>query len=123
ENGAYRIGDLKPGETAIFNAFGDRFVFRDGRIDGTTKAFRLVASEGMEFDTPAAKFTGAVTVKEALTGTGGMAISGGDGARFCGNVSQTGGSYTTDGDVMASGASLHGHKHNCDSGGKTSPPL
>ncbi|MCG8996710.1 phage baseplate assembly protein V, partial [Laribacter hongkongensis] len=49
ENGAYRIGDLKPGETAIFNAFGDRFVFRDGRIDGTTKAFRLVASEGMEF--------------------------------------------------------------------------
>ncbi|MCG9060175.1 phage baseplate assembly protein V [Laribacter hongkongensis] len=115
ENGAYRIGDLKPGETAIFNAFGDRFVFRDGRIDGTTKAFRLVASEGMEFDTPAAKFTGAVTVKEALTGTGGMAISGGGGARVEGSLHATG-------DVSAGDISLTGHTHPGDSGGVTGPP-
>ncbi|MCG8996728.1 phage baseplate assembly protein V, partial [Laribacter hongkongensis] len=115
ENGAYRIGDLKPGETAIFNAFGDRFVFRDGRIDGTTKAFRLVASEGMEFDTPDAKFTGAVTVKEALTGTGGMAISGGDGARVEGSLHATG-------DVSAGDISLTGHTHPGDSGGMTGKP-
>ncbi|MBE5529455.1 hypothetical protein A9J41_15140 [Laribacter hongkongensis] len=115
ENGAYRIGDLKPGETAIFNAFGDRFVFRDGRIDGATKAFRLVASEGMEFDTPAAQFTGAVTVKEALTGTGGMAISGGNGARVEGSLHATG-------DVSAGDISLTGHAHPGDSGGVTGPP-
>ncbi|ASJ26205.1 phage baseplate assembly protein V [Laribacter hongkongensis] len=115
ENGAYRIGNLKPGETAIFNAFGDRFVFRDGRIDGTTKAFRLVASEGMEFDTPDAKFTGAVTVKEALTGTGGMAISGGDGARVEGSLHATG-------DVSAGDISLTGHTHPGDSGGMTGKP-
>ncbi|MCG9081079.1 phage baseplate assembly protein V [Laribacter hongkongensis] len=113
ENGAYRIGDLKPGETAIFNAFGDRFVFRDGRIDGTTKAFRLVASEGMEFDTPTAQFTGAVTIKDALTGRGGMAISGGDGARVEGSLHATG-------DVSAGDISLTGHHHDGDSGGVTS---
>ncbi|MCG9033289.1 phage baseplate assembly protein V [Laribacter hongkongensis] len=116
ENGAYRIGNLKPGETAIFNAFGDRFVFRDGRIDGTTKAFRLVASEGMEFDTPSAKFTGEVTVKEALTGTGGMAISGGDGARVEGSLHATG-------DVSAGDISLTGHRHEGDSGGVTGLPI
>ncbi|MCG9093985.1 phage baseplate assembly protein V [Laribacter hongkongensis] len=116
ENGAYRIGDLQPGETAIFNAFGDRFVFRDGRIDGTTKAFRLVASEGMEFDTPDAKFTGAVTVKDALTGTGGMAISGGDGARVEGSLHATG-------DVKAGNVSLTEHNHPGDSGGVTGPPI
>ncbi|ASJ24163.1 phage baseplate assembly protein V [Laribacter hongkongensis] len=115
ENGAYRIGDLKPGETAIFNAFGDRFVFRDGRIDGTTKAFRLVASEGMEFDTPTAQFTGAVTIKDALTGRGGMAISGGDGARVEGSLHATG-------DVSAGDISLTGHQHDGDSGGMTSCP-
>ena len=115
ENGAYRIGDLKPGETAIFNAFGDRFVFRDGRIDGSTKTFRLVASDGMEFDTPAAKFTGAVTVKDALTGTGGMAISGGDGARVEGSLHATG-------DVKAGDISLTGHTHPGDSGGMTGKP-
>ncbi len=116
ENGAYRIGDLQPGETAIFNAFGDRFVFRDGRIDGTTKAFRLVALEGMEFDTPSAQFTGAVTVKDALTGTGGMAISGGDGARVEGSLHATG-------DVSAGDISLRGHRHDGDSGGQTSKPV
>ncbi|MCG9027412.1 phage baseplate assembly protein V [Laribacter hongkongensis] len=115
ENGAYRIGDLKPGETAIFNAFGDRFVFRDGRIDGTTKAFRLVASEGMEFDTPTAQFTGAVTIKDALTGRGGMAISGGDGARVEGSLHATG-------DVSAGDISLTGHHHPGDSGGETGAP-
>ncbi|WP_024302217.1 phage baseplate assembly protein V [Pseudogulbenkiania sp. MAI-1] len=123
ENGQYRIKGLAPGETAVFNAFGDTFIFRDGKIDGTTKTFTLTASESMKFDSPTAEFTGQVTVQQKLSGNGGMAIQGGDGASFTGNVSQTGGSYTTDQDVVASGTSLHGHRHTGDSGGMTESPL
>lgn len=123
ENGQYRVQGLQPGETAIFNAFGDTFVFKDGQIDGTTKRFTLKASEGMTFDSPKAEFTGAVTVQQQLSGNGGLAVQGGDGASFSGNVQQTGGSYTTDGDVVAGGKSFLGHKHKCNAGGESSEPV
>lgn len=112
ENGQYRVKGLAEGETAIFNAFGDTFVFKDGQIDGTTKRFTLTATEGMQFDSPQANFTGAVTVQQQLSGNGGLAIQGGSGATFSGDVQQTGGSYSTDGDVVASGKSFlqHGHQ-------------
>jgi len=112
ENGQYRVKGLAEGETAIFNAFGDTFVFKDGQIDGTTKRFTLTATESMQFDSPQAHFTGAVSVQQQLSGNGGLAIQGGSGATFSGNVQQTGGSYSTDGDVVAGGKSFlqHGHQ-------------
>jgi len=86
---------------------------KDGQIAGTTKTFTLTASEGMRFDSPQAEFTGQVMVRQQLTGQGGMAIQGGDGAVFSGDVRQEGGSYQTDGDVVAGGVSLINHKcHN-----------
>ncbi|MCG9033327.1 phage baseplate assembly protein V [Laribacter hongkongensis] len=123
ENGAYRIGDLKPGETAIFNAFGDRFVFRDGRIDGMTKTFTLTATDSMKFDSPAAEFTGQVTVQQKLSGNGGMGISGGNGASFDGDIRQVSGGIETVGDVSAGGVSLRHHVHPGDSGGETGAPI
>lgn len=123
ENGQFRVQGLAPGETAVFNAFGDTFVFKDGQIAGTTKTFTLTATEGMRFDSPQAEFTGQVLVHQQLTGQGGMAIKGGDGAVFSGDVRQEGGSYQTDGDVVAAGVSLRGHKHPGDSGGVTDTPL
>ncbi|MXR36702.1 phage baseplate assembly protein V [Craterilacuibacter sinensis] len=123
ENGQFRIKGLAPGETAIFNAFGDHFVFKDGQIDGTTQTFNLTATKSMKFDSPTTEFTGQVTVQQQLSGNGGLEVQGGSGVSFVGSVSQTGGSYSTDGDVIASGTSVHGHKHNGDSGGQTSTPL
>ncbi len=108
---------LAEGETAIFNAFGDTFVFKDGQIDGTTKRFTLTATESMQFDSPQAHFTGAVTVQQQLSGNGGLAIQGGSGATFSGDVQQTGGSYSTDGDVVAGGKSFLGHGHPGGTGG------
>lgn len=125
ENGSYRVSGLAPGETAIFNAFGDVFEFKDGKINGTTKTFTLTATDNMKFDTPNAEFTGQVVVQQQLSGNGGMAIQGGDGASFSGSVSQTGGDFTTDGtvsaktDVKAGSISLTGHHHIAQ--GPTSP--
>ncbi|WP_028535615.1 phage baseplate assembly protein V [Paludibacterium yongneupense] len=124
ENGDYRVSGLAPGETAIFNAFGDTFVFKDGQILGTTKTFTLTATEGMKFDSPTAQFTGQVIVDQQLSGNGGLAVQGGDGATFSGSVKQTGGSFTTDQDVVASGKSLAGHEHEVIAlGAPSSPPL
>lgn len=51
-----------------------------------------------------------------------MAVQGGSGASFTGNVTQTKGSFTTDGDVTANGKSLVSHTHRGDSGGVTGQP-
>jgi len=124
ENGQYRVGGLAPGETAVFNAFGDTFLFKDGQIQGTTKVFTLTATNSMKFDSPTAEFTGQVVVQEQLSGNGGLAIQGGEGASFAGNVTQQGGSYKTDGDVVAGSTSLSGHKHQVTAiGAPSSTPI
>ena len=51
-----------------------------------------------------------------------MVVQGGSGASFSGNVKQTGGDFTTSGDVVASGKSLVSHTHPGDSGGNTGAP-
>lgn len=70
------------------------------------------ASDSVKLDTPKTTITGDVTiektltVKEKITGSGGLAISGGGGA-------------TVSGDVVADGISLKSHTHKGDSGGQT----
>lgn len=58
---------------------------------------------------------GSLVVDQSITGTGGLAISGGNGA-------SVDGSMTTTGDVVAGGVSLQKHVHTGDSGGTTSAP-
>jgi len=62
------------------------------------------------------------TAQGQINGNGGMAVQGGSGASFTGNVTQTKGSFTTDGDVNATGKSLVIHTHRGDSGGVTGQP-
>ena len=70
---------------------------------------------------------GAVTMQSTqqvtgqITGQGGLAVSGGSGATVEGNLAQTGGSYTTDGDVTAGTVSLKGHVHSNPEGGNVGP--
>jgi phage baseplate assembly protein gpV len=61
--------------------------------------------------------TGTTLVEEQLTGQGGMAISGGNGASVAGNIQVTGG------DVTADSIGLKSHHHTGDSGGLTGPAL
>ena len=63
------------------------------------------ASGSAKFDTPDVILTGRLTVAGLITGTGGMAISGGTGASVTGDISVTGG------DVEADGISLKDHVH------------
>ncbi|MCG8993208.1 phage baseplate assembly protein V [Laribacter hongkongensis] len=131
EHGNYRLKSLKPGEVALYTDEGAKITLKRGRLIEAEcdvyrvncKTWEVNASNKADFNTPALTASAVVTAQGQINGNGGMAVKGGTGTSFEGDVSQTGGSYTTNGDVVASGVSLKGHKHNGDSGGVTSVPI
>ena len=123
-NGAYRITGLAEGETAVYNAAGAKIILKQGRvIDMDCDILNIKAPGGVNIDAPNVDCTAQLSAAGKINGNGGMAVQGGTGATFSGPISQTGGGFETDSDVVASGKSLVGHAHTGDSGGTTSSPL
>ncbi|MGE5024610.1 phage baseplate assembly protein V [Yersinia enterocolitica] len=128
EHGAYRLKGLKSGEVALYTDEGAKIVLKRGRIIDVEcdtyrvkcKNYEVDAEEEAYFNTPMVTASQQVTVQAKITGNGGMAIRGGTGAAFEGNIGQTGGNYTTDGDVQAGNISLTGHHHIDSMSGDTS---
>lgn len=132
EHGSYRLAGLKSGEVALYTDEGAKIVLKRGKIIETDcdvfrvncKEFEVNAESKTDFNTPEVTTSQRLTAMEQITGNGGMAIKGGSGAAFEGNISQTSGSYTTDGDVKAGKISLTGHEHtNGNNGGNTGKPV
>lgn len=112
-----RPAGLAGGETALYNAHNVKLhLTQDGHAVLTCKRFLVLAEEEVVHDAPVTRVTGELIVGKKITGTGGMALSGGDGARVTGGMK-------VDGDVRAHDVSLLEHIHNGDSGGQTSKPL
>ncbi|WP_334158722.1 phage baseplate assembly protein V [Oryzomicrobium sp.] len=127
EHGTYRLKGLKTGEVAIYTDEGDSIVMKRGRlIEVTTETYRVNAAKAIEFNAPAitGNATGSVafntpevtasavvTAQGQINGNGGMAIKGGKGSTFAGDVTQTSGSFSTDGDVRIAGKSQLHHRH------------
>ena len=108
----------------MYNADGAKIVLKKGRIvDIDCQVLNIKAPGGVNVEAPNVNCSEQITAAGQINGNGGMAIQGGNGATFSGDVRQTGGSYTTDQDVVASGKSLSGHKHTGDSGGTTTAPI
>jgi phage gp45-like len=114
EHGSYRLKVLKRGR--VIETDCDVFQVN-------YKSWLVNASSGADFNTPMPTASAQVTAQDQISGNGGMAIQGGSGTPLKGNVAQSGGSYTTDQDVVASSTSLHDHKHPGDSGGVTGSPV
>lgn len=130
ENGEFRVKGLKSGEVAIYDASGSTIILKQGRLVEVDcdsfvlncKTYQVNATSGANFDTPKLETSKVLTAQGQINGKGGMAIEGGNGATFSGDVRQTKGSITTSGDVTASGKSLVNHIHTGDDGGDTSSP-
>ncbi|ACA32343.1 phage baseplate assembly protein V [Histophilus somni] len=130
ENGAFRVKNLQGGEVAIYDQSGSTIVLKQGRLIEVDcddfvlncKTYQVNATTGANFDTPKLETTQVLTAQGKINGNGGMAVQGGSGATFNGDVTQIGGNITTDGDVNASGKSLVNHTHRGDSGGNTGSP-
>ncbi|MFJ5428583.1 phage baseplate assembly protein V [Pectobacterium actinidiae] len=131
EHATYRLQALEAGEVALYTDEGAKIVLKRGRLIETDcdefrvncKQFVVNAEEKADFNTPMVTASEQFTAQRQITGNGGMAIKGGAGASFDGNITQSSGDYQTSGDVHAGSVSLQGHIHNGDSGGTTSPPV
>ena len=124
ENGNFRIKSLQPGEVAVYNESGASITLKKGKIINIDcSALNITAPDGVDIKAPNVQCSAQITAMSQINGNGGLAIKGGNGATFQGNVNQTDGNYTTNGDVIASGKSYLKHLHNGDSGGQTSPPI
>ena len=73
-----------------------------------TATATINASSNCKIDTPETHITGTLKVDGKITGSGGLAVSGGGGA-------------TVSGDVVADGISLKGHVHTCPDGTTSAP--
>ena len=122
-NGAYRVSGLGEGETAVYNADGAKITLKQGRIiDIDCETLNINAPGGVSITAPNVDCSAEITAAGQINGNGGLAVAGGSGATFKGNVRQEGGDYTTDGDVVAGGISSRSHTHPGDSGGSTGAP-
>ena len=123
ENGSFRLKNLQGGEVAIYDESGSSIVLKKGRlIEIDCDVLKINATTKVDISSPLVETDQVFTAQGQINGNGGMAVQGGSGASFTGNVQQSGGSFTTDGDVKAGVISLSNHKHTGDSGGKTSKP-
>lgn len=124
ENHQYRLTSLATGEVALYTDEGAKIVLKRGRVievdcdvmSINCKTFTVNATQGSDFTTPLLTTSQAFTSEGVITGNGGLAISGGNGAHV------TGGLHTTE-DVVAATVSLQNHRHQGDSGGITGSPL
>ena len=132
EHGSYRLAGLKSGEVALYTDEGAKIVLKRGKIIETDcdvyrvncKEYEVNAETKADFNTPEVTTSQQLTAQGQITGNGGIAVKGGSGAAIEGNISQTSGSYTTDGDVKAGHISLTGHKHtNGNNGSNTGKPV
>ena len=123
ENGSFRVKNLQGGEVAVYDESGSSIVLKKGRlIEIDCDVLKIKAATKVDISSPLVETDQVFTAQGQINGNGGMAVQGGSGASFTGNVEQRGGSFTTDGDVKAGVISLSNHKHTGDSGGKTSKP-
>ena len=121
ENGSFRVKNLQGGEVAVYDESGS--VLKKGRlIEIDCDVLKINAATKVDISSPLVETDQVFTAQGQINGNGGMAVQGGSGASFTGNVQQSGGSFTTDGDVEAGIISLRNHKHTGDSGGKTTKP-
>lgn len=123
---------VEEGEVAVFDDQGQKVVLkRDGILVETPK--NLTATVGgntvatvsgtttlksgaVTIDAPSVHITGKLAVDGHISGTGGLAVSGGSGAAVAGSITATG-------DIQAGSISLQGHTHTeMGDGAETSTP-
>lgn len=125
EHGEFRIKALKDGEVAVYDKSGSSIILKQGRlIEIDCDVLKITATSKVDIHSPLVETDQVLTAQGQINGNGGLAIQGGSGATFSGNVKQSNGSITTSGDVTASGKSLVSHKHKEQGDGAlTSAPM
>lgn len=119
-NGAYRITDLSDGETAVYNADGAKMVLKKGRvIEIDCDKLNIKAPSGVNITSEKVECSAVLTAQGQINGNGGMAVQGGSGTTFTGNVDMVGDLNTT-GALTNNGKDVgSSHKHTETNGSET----
>ena len=119
-NGAYRITGLSDGETAVYNADGAKIVLKKGRvIEIDCDKLNIKAPSGVNITSEKVECSAVLTAQGQINGNGGMAVQGGSGTTFTGNVNMVGDLNTT-GALTNNGKDVGStHKHTETNGSET----
>lgn len=119
-NGAYRITGLSDGETAVYNADGAKMVLKKGRvIEIDCDKLNIKAPSGVNITSEKVECSAVLTAQGQINGNGGMAVQGGSGTTFTGNVDMVGDLHTT-GALTNNGKDVGStHKHIETNGSET----
>lgn len=119
-NGAYRITGLSDGETAVYNADGAKMVLKKGRvIEIDCDKLNIKAPSGVNITSEKVECSAVFTAQGQINGNGGMAVQGGSGTTFTGNVDMVGDLNTT-GALTNNGKDVGStHKHTETNGSET----
>lgn len=119
-NGAYRITGLSDGETAVYNADGAKMVLKKGRvIEIDCDKLNIKAPSGVNITSEKVECSAVLTAQGQINGNGGMAVQGGSGTTFTGNVDMVGDLNTT-GALTNNGKDVGStHKHAETNGSET----
>lgn len=119
-NGAYRITGLSDGETAVYNADGAKMVLKKGRvIEIDCDKLNIKAPSGVNITSEKVECSAVLTAQGQINGNGGMAVQGGSGTTFTGNVDMVGNLNTT-GALTNNGKDVgSNHKHTETNGSET----
>lgn len=119
-NGAYRITGLAEGETAVYNADGAKMVLKKGRvIEIDCDKLNIKAPNGVNITSEKVECSAVLTAQGQINGNGGMAVQGGNGTTFTGNVNMVGDLHTT-GELTNNGKDVGStHKHTETNGSET----
>lgn len=119
-NGAYRITGLADGETAVYNAAGAKVVLKKGRlIEIDCDSLKITAPNGVKIEANNVECSAQLTAQGQINGNGGMAVQGGGGATFTGNVEMIGDLSTT-GALTNNGKDVgSNHRHTETNGAET----
>ncbi|OFK02254.1 baseplate assembly protein [Neisseria sp. HMSC067G11] len=119
-NGAYRITGLSDGETAVYNADGAKMVLKKGRvIEIDCDKLNIKAPNGVNITSEKVECSAVLTAQGQINGNGGMAVQGGNGTTFTGNVDMVGDLHTT-GELTNNGKDVGStHKHTETNGSET----
>lgn len=119
-NGAYRITGLSDGETAVYNADGAKMVLKKGRvIEIDCDKLNIKAPRGVNITSEKVECSAVLTAQGQINGNGGMAVQGGNGTTFTGNVNMVSDLHTT-GELTNNGKDVGStHKHTETNGSET----
>ncbi|HFC8455135.1 TPA: phage baseplate assembly protein V [Neisseria subflava] len=119
-NGAYRITGLSDGETAVYNVDGAKMVLKKGRvIEIDCDKLNIKAPSGVNITSEKVECSAVLTAQGQINGNGGMAVQGGSGTTFTGNVDMVGDLNTT-GALTNNGKDVGStHKHTETNGSET----